>query len=113
MNNKERLNAILHYQDYDRLPVVHFGFWGETLAKWAEEGHITWDEARGWGDGSAADKSIGEKLGFDFNYFTCFFINNDITPGFERKVVETLPDGARKVRNHIGAVIIEKDDAGS
>ena len=45
MNNRERAMAVLHYQDYDRLSVVHFGFWRETLAKWAAEGHITEQEA--------------------------------------------------------------------
>jgi hypothetical protein len=33
MNGRERSMAILHYQSYDRLPVVHFGFWDETLLK--------------------------------------------------------------------------------
>ena len=33
MNNRERVRAILHYEDYDRLPVVHFGYWDKTLLK--------------------------------------------------------------------------------
>jgi len=45
--------AILNYEDYDRMPVVHFGYWVETLAKWAREGHFTEEQARKWGDGNA------------------------------------------------------------
>ncbi len=37
MTNRERAKAVLRYQEYDRLPVVHFGYWGETLQKWAAE----------------------------------------------------------------------------
>ena len=51
MTNRERINAILHYKPYDRMPAVHFGYWNETLDKWAEEGHITKEEAKTWGDG--------------------------------------------------------------
>ena len=40
MTHRERMLAVLRYQPYDRLPVVHFGYWTETLAKWAKEGHI-------------------------------------------------------------------------
>lgn len=105
--------AVLHYQDYDRLPVVHFGYWGDTLVKWAEEGHITMEEATTWGDGNAADISVAAKLGFDYGYSLCFSNNIDITPAIERKVVEELPDGSRKVVNGHGVVVIEKDGAGS
>ena len=31
---------LLNYQTYDRLPIVHFGFWEETLEKWVAEGHL-------------------------------------------------------------------------
>ena len=37
MNNRERTLAVLNYQSYDRLPIAHFGFWDETLEKWARE----------------------------------------------------------------------------
>ncbi len=41
MNHRERVKAIFHYQPYDRMPVVHFGYWNETLEKWYQQGHIT------------------------------------------------------------------------
>jgi uroporphyrinogen decarboxylase len=103
--------AILHYQDYDRLPIVHFGFWEETLAKWAEEGHLTLAEARAWGDGNPADAVIGEKLGFDFNWYNCFHPHTRLLPEIESRVIEELPDGSRKVLNGDGAIVIQKEGA--
>ncbi len=111
MNNRERAIAILNYQSYDRLPVVHFGFWNETLELWAQEGHITPEEARTWGDGNTSDEAIGTRLGFDFNWYHTFGGNYDLLPYFERKVLEVMPDGTRKVFSRDGVIILEKDDA--
>jgi len=111
MNNRERAMAILNYQSYDRMPVVHFGFWDETLAKWAAEGHITAEQARKWGDGNAADFEVGNKLGFDFNWYRVFGVYTNLLPPFERKVLEVMPDGMRKEVNGDGVVILQKDDA--
>ena len=41
MTFRENVMAILHYEKYDCFPVVAFGYWKETLEKWALEGHIT------------------------------------------------------------------------
>ena len=109
MNSRQRMHAVLHYQDYDCMPVVHFGFWNETLDKWAEEGHLTVEQARSWGDGNATDKAISAKLGFDHNYYTLAGVHTDILPAIERRIVEELPDGSRKVVNGHGVVILEKD----
>ena len=48
MNNRQRVDAILHGRSYDRMPVVAFGYWVETLDKWAAEGHITQEDAQGY-----------------------------------------------------------------
>jgi hypothetical protein len=113
MNDRQRAMAVLHYEPYDRLPLVHFGFWRETLEKWAAEGHITAEEAAGWADGNEHDITISRKLGFDFNWNSLMAMHTGLYPGFERKVVEEMPDGSRKVRNHEGVIELEKDDAGS
>ncbi len=113
MNNKERAIAVLNYQDYDRLPIVHFGFWRETLYKWADEGHITIEEAKNWADGTPVDKTIGDKLGFDFNWYNCFHLTCGLIPEFNRKIIRELPDGSKHVLNRNGAILLEKGDAGS
>ena len=69
MTERENILAILRYQPYERMPVVSFGYWPETLRKWAEEGHISAGEAEGYarcGDNSEADFAIMRRLGFDF-----------------------------------------------
>ena len=88
MNNRERTLAILNYASYDRLPLVHFGYWDETLDKWAAEGHITTEEARNWKDGNPIDAAIATKLGFDFNWSHCFSPTTDLLPAIEERVLE-------------------------
>jgi len=111
MNNRKRSLAILNYEDYDRLPLVHFGFWEETLQKWAAEDHLTVEEAENWGDGNAVDAVITEKLGFDFNWANCFGPITRLLPPIEERVLEELPDGSRKVLDENGAVVIQKEGA--
>ena len=116
MTNRERNNAVLHYQPYDRMPVVHFGWWDELLDKWVAEGHLTRDEITGLADGNAKDKAIGDKLGFDYNYYTTFQpVNGMIAlyPAFEPKVMASFPDGSRHVMDSEGAITLHKPHAGS
>lgn len=108
MNNRTRIKAVLNYESYDRLPVLHFGFWDLTLEKWANEGHLTQLEASGFADGNFFDRIIGDKLGFDTNYYRTFQPNTFLMPDFDREVLEELPDGSRKVMNHEGVVVLEK-----
>ena len=113
MSNRTNALDVLNYTSSGHLPVVHFGYWDETLLKWAEEGHISLEEARAWGDGNAADASISAKLGFDFNWYSCFHWEHSLKPVFERRLMRTLPDGSREVMNGDGVVLLERDDAGS
>ena len=63
MNHRERAMAVLNYQVYDYLPIVHFGFWNETLDLWAGQGHITPALAQGWGDGNWAAEWLADNPG--------------------------------------------------
>jgi hypothetical protein len=113
MTNRERALAVLRYEDYDRLPVVHFGYWRETLEKWAAEGHISDALAKAHGDGNPADYELNELLGWDFNWQCMFCPDDGLRPSFERKVIRTLEDGTRHVLNSDGVVLCEKPGAGS
>ena len=106
MNTRERILAVLNYQPVDRLPIMHFGFWHETLAKWAAEGHLTEEEARSWNDGNPMDAVISRKLGFDGNYYSCFHPNAWLRPGFESRVVKTFPDGSSHWLNGEGVILL-------
>ena len=114
MTHRERALAVLRYEPYDRLPIVHFGFWsGQTPQKWAAEGHLTQTQAEGWADGNEIDFEIAEKLGFDFNWQCMFGGFSGLRPGFESRVVEEFDDGTRHVLNGYGAILVNRPDAGS
>lgn len=101
--------AILNYEAYDHLPLVHFSYWTETLEKWAAEGHITLEEARGHEYGNAIDVMLNKRLGFDFGWNCSFFWNTRLEPIIEKRVIEQLPDGSRIVMNEDGVSILEKE----
>jgi hypothetical protein len=105
MNNRQEAMNVLNYLPYERMPVVHFGWWTETLELWAEQGHITMEEAHTCGDGNASDLHIGQKLGFDFNWYSCFHWASSIKPGFERKIMKVREDGSREVMNGDGVMM--------
>ena len=111
MTNKERVRAILNYEKYDKLPVVSFGYWDETLEKWYNEGHVTREEWQGYlgnHDNSYADKSVMKKLGFDFNWNSCFGGNTLLSPCFEEQILEEFPNGQIKKIDSNGLIVIEK-----
>ncbi len=111
MNNRERMRAIMHYEDYDRMPVVSFGFWEETLAKWAEQGYVTKEQAEGYaryGDNSPADRSLMAQLGFDFNWNATASGATFLRPGFEEKILEKKPDGSIIKRDGSGLIVLVK-----
>lgn len=113
MTNRENLLAILNYEAYDRVPVLHFGFLPELLEKWLHEGHLTQEQ---YHRAMTADESIeleelSTRLGFDVAYHRVFSMNTRISPHFEPYVVEELPDGARKVMDPWGVVLLQKPGA--
>jgi hypothetical protein len=108
LNNRDRALAVLNCERYDRLPIVHFGFWQETLQKWAAEGHLAAGDAGAWEDGNHVDRSLSARLGFDLNWSRNFGCESDLFPPFEPRVIKELPDGSRHVLNKDGAIVLEK-----
>ena len=108
MNNRENINAILHYKKYERMPIVSFGFWNETVTKWADEGFITREEAHGYntcGDNSEGDNSIMKKLGFDFNWNSCAGMDVALSPCFATEILEVKDDGLQIMRDNNGLIV--------
>ena len=108
MNNRERLKAIMHYEAYDRVPCVAFGFWNETVDKWADEGHISQEMAdlyKTQGDNGPGDKQVMEQLGFDFNWNCCIGGYNGLLPAFERKVLKVEKDGSQIIQERNGHLV--------
>ncbi len=110
MNNRQRILAVLNYEAYDRLPVVHFGFLDETLERWEAEGHINRADMPHIGDESPDEQKLTRMLGFDCNYHNVFTPSVRIEPHFESKVLEELPGGYRKVLNADGGIVLDSDD---
>ena len=108
MNNRERFRAIMHYEDYDRMPVLDFGCWPETLDKWLAEGHITEEERY---HAPTYHVMMKTKLGFDFGYHQLLGCQANVFPGFEHRVLETFPDGSYTQQNWQG--LIEKHRTGA
>ena len=111
MTFRENAMAVLHYGAYEKFPVVSFGYWGETVQKWANEGHITREEADDYcrrGDNGWGDRSIMKKLGFDFNWNSCVGSSSDLFPAFEEKTLEERPDGSRVIRDGSGLIVLVK-----
>ena len=113
MNNRERAMNILHYKSVDRMPAVHFGYWPELLVEWAEQGHISMELARNWGDGNAADVEIDKIIGWDFNWSRTVGAYNSLFPAFETKVLEKLPGGFIRRQNADGLIERVREGAGS
>ena len=106
MTNRERALNILHYKAADRMPAVHFGYWGELLTEWADQGKIPRELAEGNWDGSPKDRELDRLIGWDFNWHNCVGAANGLMPGFGWTELEVLPDGCRRILNNNG--IIEK-----
>ena len=106
MNNRQRAMAVLNYEKYDRLPIVHFGYWYELLEQWAAQGHITEEEFRGYGDGNQIDIEMNKRLGWDFCWTSSIGANSGLMPGFEYKELSTDSEGFVTYVNHVG--LIEK-----
>jgi uroporphyrinogen decarboxylase len=92
------------------MPIVHFGFWTETLVKWANEGHISMADALSWADATPVCKRISDKLGFDFAWYNCFLGFELLNPLFEQKVLTEHPDGTKELFNQDGVVVLHKDN---
>lgn len=108
MTNRERILAVLNHQTYDKLPVIHFGFWNETIEKWVKEGYLTEEEGKtlGW-------NGVAKKLGFDSNFNSWVGCKVDLFPAFEEKVVKFFPDGTEHFLQDDGVIVLRKPDAGS
>ena len=104
MNTRERCLNILRYQNVDRLPAVHFGYWNELLLEWAEQGKIPMELARAWGDGNAADHELDRLIGWECNWYTVAHTRQDLFPSFDKKVLEVLPDGSQRVQSAYGVI---------
>lgn len=119
MTDRERFNAVMHYEPVDRCPICDFGFWEETVPEWHKQGLPTKVEWR-----SGAEVHTNEWFGMD-SYDEGGTVNVGLCPTFEWKVIEDLDDheivqqgdGVRVLRkkymgsipHHVGHLLTDRD----
>ena len=81
MNTRELFNAIMHYEKVDRMPVIHWGIWDETLTRWKQEGLP--DSIK-----SAYDPKMHEFLGTTQMSTSIDMISTGLYPEFEKETIE-------------------------
>ncbi|MBR2474511.1 MAG: hypothetical protein IKB51_05735 [Clostridia bacterium] len=104
MTNRERALNLLHYKPVDRLPAVHFGYWEELLYEWAKQGKIPKSLAENWRQSNEADAELDKLIGWDFNWACAIEPKHKLLPQFEKKVLEVLPNGERRIINNEGII---------
>ncbi len=107
MNHRERVWAILHDRAVDRVPLVSFGFWKETLYKWAAQGHIQREDAENYelaGDNGPGDRRVMDALGFDFNWGGAIGGEIGLFPPFEEIILSRESDGSQLYRDSMGHI---------
>ena len=101
MNFRENVDAILHYRPYERMPVVAFGFWKETVQKWMNEGVVSreiGEDFRQNGHSGWSHRALMDALGFDFDWGSCIGNHVLLRPAFEQKELEVCADNERGLR---------------
>lgn len=73
MNQRDLFNNIMHYGEFDRMPVWHWTGWPETMERWYSEG---------------LPRDADPLVYFDATWSTGFPVNLDIMPVFESEVLE-------------------------
>jgi hypothetical protein len=110
MNNAQRTLAVLNYQNYDRLPIVHFRFWSETLKKWMYEGHIPKAAQNNGHFSEDVVNDAASRLGFDFEWMISFVPNCFLDPGFDPIIIKKFPDGSEHFQNQEGVTLLKVRD---
>jgi len=109
MTSRDRTLAVLNYRPYDRLPLLYFRFWNETVRKWVAEGHVSEDDVR-------LQDNVAKILGFDYcwdDHEHLFWVKAGLQPGFETQELKCLPDGTRHVLSSEGVVVAQRPDVRS
>ncbi len=118
MKHRERFHATMHYEPRDRVPLIDFGFWDETLDAWHEQG-LPADVDR---------SNIHDYLGMDYDFSQVTFATGTdagLLPPFEEQVLEDRgdqevvqqADGVRVLRSkrmgsipqHVGHLLVDRE----
>jgi hypothetical protein len=126
MNHRQRFHATMRFEERDRLPIIDWGYWPETVERWLKEGL-----PQGIGNlehDTPAAAYIYQYFGLDYDYRMVTWTTGTgggLTPPFEEKVMEDRgetevvqqPDGVRVLRHktmssipkHLGHLLEDRD----
>ena len=80
MNDRQRFIATMHYQPRDRVPLVDFNFWNETLPRWHHQGLPKWVNRRN------EDAYFGIDYSLDNIHTT--WVRDGLFPSFKKVILE-------------------------
>ena len=89
MTNRELFQNIMHYGSFDRMPVIHWTGWPETLERW-------------YGEGLPRGGDIHAFLGTRPNWASVG-VDVGLSPFFDEEEIEDCGD-SRIFRDHNGVV---------
>ncbi len=78
MAYRDLFNRIMHYEDFTRMPVLHWGGWPETITRWEKEGLPSGNEQCAYLDADPLPPGLP--------------VNLDLFPPFEPLVYEETDD---------------------
>ncbi|MCC6579094.1 MAG: hypothetical protein IT440_01540 [Phycisphaeraceae bacterium] len=84
MNHRERFNAIMHYQPFDRGLLYDFSYWEETLPEWQKQGLPKSVDPRTSETYFGMDMSLGSPASPD----SYIHVSIGLCPPFVHKVIE-------------------------
>jgi len=84
MNDRQRFYASMHYQTRDRVPLMDFNFWADTLPRWHRQGLPRWVNRRN------EDSYFGFDYSLDNIHQT--WVRDGLCPMFRKKILEDCGD---------------------
>ncbi|MEI6083074.1 MAG: uroporphyrinogen decarboxylase family protein [Verrucomicrobiota bacterium] len=106
MNERQRFLATMHYQPRDRVPIVDFGFWPETIVEWHKHGLPESVTYAGYNS-----EHTDQFFGMD-NYTGGVAGSPSMLPTFDAKVLEDRGDYEVAIQ-HDGVIVQRKKFMGS
>jgi uroporphyrinogen decarboxylase len=89
LTTRELWQRIMHYGEFDRMPVIHWAGWPETVARWEREG--------------LPPKANQHQFFNAVPNWSCVWFNLDVFPAFDEEVFEETAE-YRIVRGRDGVV---------
>jgi len=84
LNDRHRFYATMHYQARDRIPLLDFNFWSDTLPRWYRQGLPRWVNRRN------EDAFFGLDYSLDNIHTT--WVKDGLCPTFRKKILEDCDD---------------------